>query len=80
MLADSIEAACKSLKQPNEADIQQMVDRIFAAKHNASQFADAQISYREMEKVRSSIKKVLQGIYHIRVEYPEDSMTAHANL
>lgn len=75
MLADSIEAACKSLKHPNEVDIQQMVDRIFAAKYNASQFSDSQISYSEMEIVRSSIKKVLQGIYHIRVEYPEDQIT-----
>jgi putative nucleotidyltransferase with HDIG domain len=76
MLADSIEAACKSLKHPKEADIHQMVDRIFAVKHNASQFADSQISYMEMEQVRSSIKKVLRGIYHIRVEYPEDQITA----
>ncbi|MBK8506326.1 MAG: hypothetical protein IPL46_31465 [Saprospiraceae bacterium] len=75
MLADSIEAACKSLKHPKEADIHQMVDRIFAVKHNASQFADSQISYMEMEKVRSSIKKVLKGIYHIRIEYPEEQIT-----
>jgi putative nucleotidyltransferase with HDIG domain len=80
MLADSIEAACKSLKHPNESDIQQMVDRIFAVKHNASQFSDSQISYAEMEIVRSSIKKVLQGIYHIRVEYPEDQITASESV
>lgn len=72
MLADSIEAACKSLKNPTELDVNQMVDRIFTTKISGHQFSEAKISYREMEVIRNSFKKVLKGIYHIRVEYPED--------
>ncbi len=78
MLSDSVEAACRSLKNPTETDLQQMIDRIFTTKHSSSQFSDAEITYQEMEKVKNSFRKVLQGIYHLRIEYPEspDELTA----
>ncbi|MCB0666266.1 MAG: HDIG domain-containing protein [Saprospiraceae bacterium] len=79
MLADSIEAACKSLKNPTESDIHQMVDRILGHKNASAQFADAKITYREMEMIRDSFKKVLKGIYHIRVEYPEEKLEVSPN-
>lgn len=73
MLADSIEAACKSLKNPTETDIRQMIDRIFSGKQASAQFSESEISYREMEKIRNSLYRVLQSIYHIRIEYPTES-------
>ncbi|MCB0689569.1 MAG: HDIG domain-containing protein, partial [Saprospiraceae bacterium] len=76
MLADSIEAACKSLKHPTESDINQMVDKIFTTKNNTNQFSEAKITFAEMELIRASFKKVLKGIYHIRVEYPEEKTPA----
>ena len=72
MIADSIEAASKSLKDPKETDINNLVDKIIKSKVDFGQLEDASISFSELEQVRYSIKKVLKSIYHIRVEYPEE--------
>ncbi|NND07674.1 MAG: HDIG domain-containing protein [Saprospiraceae bacterium] len=71
MLADSLEAASKSLKDPSESSINELVDKIIAYKMEKSQLDNADLSFRELEMIRSSFKKVLKSIYHIRVEYPE---------
>lgn len=73
MLADSLEAASKSLKEPTEDSINKLVDKIIGYKIEFGQLEGADISFRELEKVRTSFKKVLKSIYHIRVEYPEPS-------
>ncbi|NND34427.1 MAG: HDIG domain-containing protein [Saprospiraceae bacterium] len=70
MMADSIEAACKSLKSPSEEDINSMVDQIISGKERSGQFSDSKLSYHEMQLARNSFKKVLKGIYHLRIEYP----------
>jgi membrane-associated HD superfamily phosphohydrolase len=72
MIADSVEAASKSLKNPSEKDIYNLVDKIIKSKIDFGQLEDAAISFSELEKVRASVKKVLKSIYHIRVEYPEE--------
>ncbi len=71
MLADSIEAACKSLKEPTESDISDLVDRIIQFKLDQHQLVEAAISFEEVESARQTFKQVLKSIHHIRVEYPE---------
>ena len=71
MLADSIEAASKSLHNPGVDDLNNLVDKIIAHKQKHGQLQYADISFKELEKVRHSLKKVLKSIHHIRVEYPE---------
>lgn len=71
MLADSVEAASKSLKEPTESDINNLVDKIITFKIDHKQLQYTDLSFRELEKIRVSMKKVLKSINHIRVEYPE---------
>lgn len=73
MLADSIEAASKSLKNPTEKDIEQLVDKIIAGKIAQNQFVDAKLTFEELEKIKAVFKRVLKSIHHNRIVYPDDT-------
>lgn len=70
MLADSIEAACKSLKSPTGKDIDDMIDKIISSKMAAGQLSASTLTFEDMEKVQSVFKRLLRSIHHVRVEYP----------
>lgn len=70
MLADSIEAACKSLKNPTGQDIDNMIEKIITGKINAGQLDESAITFGELEETRRVFKKLLRSIHHVRLEYP----------
>ncbi|MEM9991856.1 MAG: HDIG domain-containing metalloprotein, partial [Bacteroidota bacterium] len=72
MIADSVEAACKSLKSPTGQDIDQMVDRIITGKLTSGQLEESELSFADLEKCRVRWKALLRNIHHVRVEYPEE--------
>ncbi len=71
MMADSIEAASKSLKNPTFLIIDEFVDKIISGQMNANQFLNANITFKEIETIKKVLKQKLINIYHLRVEYPE---------
>jgi cyclic-di-AMP phosphodiesterase PgpH len=71
MLADSVEAAAKSLKEPNEQDINLIVDKVINHKTDLEQLDDSNLSFKELQIVRNVFKKLLKSIYHVRIEYPK---------
>ncbi len=71
MMADSVEAASKSLVNPTFTIIDQFVDRIVGGQMQAGQFLNASITFKEIETVKRVLKHRLTNIYHLRVEYPE---------
>ena len=71
MMADSIEAASKSLKNPTFLIIDEFVDKIISGQMNANQFLNANITFKEIETIKKVMKQKLTNIYHLRVEYPE---------
>lgn len=71
MLADSIEATAKSLKEPTAEELDSLVDRIVKNKLDQQQFDGADLSFAELETCKAQFKKVLKSIYHLRVEYPK---------
>lgn len=71
MMADSVEAASKSLKNPTFLIIDEFVDKIIAGQMAANQFINANITFREIEIIKKVLKQKLTNIYHLRVEYPE---------
>ncbi|NHF59759.1 HDIG domain-containing protein [Flavobacteriaceae bacterium TP-CH-4] len=71
MMADSVEAASKSLKNPTFLIIDEFVDKIVAGQMNADQFLNADITFKEIESIKKIFKQKLTNIYHLRVEYPE---------
>nr|WP_116770170.1 HDIG domain-containing metalloprotein [Maribacter litoralis] len=71
MMADSVEAASKSLKNPTFLIIDEFVDKIISGQMKANQFLNADITFKEIETIKKIFKQKLINIYHLRVEYPE---------
>lgn len=71
MLADSTEAAVRSLTNPTVDEIGNMVDKIVKDKIDDKQLDNCQITMQDIVKIRKSFKLVLEGIFHNRIEYPE---------
>lgn len=72
MLADSIEAACKSLKNPTGQDIDTLIDGIVDHKIKADQLINSELSFKELDICVSEFKSLIRSIYHVRIEYPSD--------
>lgn len=73
MMADSIEAASRSLKDPNEQDVSDMVEQLIDNQMEHKQFRNSLLTLRDISTIKKIIKKKLLSIYHIRIEYPAGS-------
>ena len=71
MMADSVEAASKSLKEPTSSKIDAFVEKIIDGQMAQGQFLNANITFKEIQTIKKVLKKKLNNIYHLRVEYPE---------
>jgi putative nucleotidyltransferase with HDIG domain len=71
MMADSVEAASKSLKEPTSSKIDAFVEKIIDGQMEQGQFLNANITFKEIQIIKKVLKKKLNNIYHLRVEYPE---------
>ena len=71
MMADSIEAASHSLKDPDEKKISDLVDNIINKQMEAGQFLNTDLTLHDIETCRKVLKKKLMNIYHVRIAYPE---------
>ena len=71
MMADSVEAASKSLKEPSSLKIDQFVENIIDKQMETGQFLNANITFKEIQVIKKILKKKLNNIYHLRVAYPE---------
>ncbi len=73
MLADSIEAAAKSLKNPTGGDIDELIDKIVDYKIDEGQLSESALSFRELKTCVETFRTILRSIYHVRIEYPESN-------
>ncbi len=69
MLADSVEAASRSLKDPDAYSISALVDRIINYKIDQNQLVNSDISFKDLTHIRKIFKEMLMGIYHVRIDY-----------
>jgi hypothetical protein len=72
MMADSIEAASRSLKVITEESLQELVDKIIANQQREEQYADTNLTFRDVKIVKELFVSKLQNIYHTRIEYPAE--------
>ena len=70
LLADSIEAAVRSLDVKDPVKIEQMVRKIVDSKIRDNQLSDANITFKEIEIIVNSFLKTFGAIYHERIKYP----------
>jgi hypothetical protein len=72
MMADSVEAASRSLTSYDRQSIENLVDGIIDMQIKEEQFVTASITFKDITVIKKIFKKKLMSIYHVRVEYPED--------
>ena len=70
MMVDSVEAACKSLKNHDKESIDRMVDNIINDKIEHNQLNNCPLTLQDITRIRSYIKERMMSIYHVRIEYP----------
>lgn len=71
MMADTVEAASRSIKKPDEENIDKLVESVVNKQIESHQFDNADITFRDVRKIKSVFKKKLMNIYHLRIEYPK---------
>ena len=71
MMCDACEAASKSIKEPTALLIDDLVEKIIKGQMSNGQFMNSNITFKEIELIKKVIKKKLNNIYHLRIEYPE---------
>ncbi|MFZ4398494.1 MAG: HD family phosphohydrolase [Bacteroidales bacterium] len=70
MMVDSVEAASRSLKFPDEQNINDLVENVIDEQITSKQFVNSNITFRDIDKIKNILKKKLANIYHTRIEYP----------
>lgn len=72
MLADSTEAAVRSIKEPNRENIEAMIKNIIDGKLNSNQLSECDLTFKNLDEIKDAFLSVIMGIFHERIEYPED--------
>ena len=70
MLADTIEAAVRSMKSPTPKAIDQFIVRLVRGKLEDGQLSDSPLSLRDIDEICEAFSDILKGVYHERIEYP----------
>jgi putative nucleotidyltransferase with HDIG domain len=72
MLADSVEAASRTLKNPSTARIDEFVQEIIESKFREGQLNESTLTLRGLMKISIAFRRYLTGVFHTRIEYPDD--------
>lgn len=70
-LADNVEAAVRSMKQPTPGRVEGLVRKIIKDKLNDGQLDQCDLTFQDLDRIAMAFVRVLSGIFHSRVEYPE---------
>ncbi|MBL7151104.1 MAG: HDIG domain-containing protein [Candidatus Omnitrophica bacterium] len=73
LLADSVEAATRALKDPAPPKITEVVHKVINNKFIDGQLDECELTLNDLEKISKIFIRILSGIYHSRVTYPEES-------
>jgi membrane-associated HD superfamily phosphohydrolase len=69
-LADAVEAASRTLQDPNPTRIQDMIDQIVKNALDDGQLDDCELTLKDIEKVGATFFWVLSNAFHNRIDYP----------
>lgn len=76
LLADSVEAAVRSLSHPVAGRVEGMVRRVIKEKLDDGQFDEAPLTLKDLDKIGDTFVYILSGFFHTRIEYPEGELKA----
>jgi membrane-associated HD superfamily phosphohydrolase len=72
LLADSVEAASRAMKNPNYNKLETLIDRITDDHISERQLDNCPLTFRHIQIIKETFLSILVGVYHSRVEYPDD--------
>ncbi len=70
MLADSVEAASRSLSDPSHRRLESLIEEIVADRLADGQLDDTDLTFRDLSRIKRTFLSILLGIHHIRIKYP----------
>jgi putative nucleotidyltransferase with HDIG domain len=73
MLADETEAASRANRPRSVEEIEKIVDALIRSRVEDGQLDESDLTLRDLQKIKETFVTILQGIYHPRIKYPEDS-------
>ena len=79
MLADTTEAACRTLENPSVQRLDKFISTLINAKINAHQLENCNLTFNELTIIHNVFVQILAGYYHSRIKYP-DQKDPDANL
>ena len=71
MLADTIEAATRTLANPSPEKMEQLIRKLVREKMDDGQLNDSALTFSDLDKICSTFATVLTGVFHERIEYPD---------
>jgi hypothetical protein len=74
MLADSVEAASRSLDSPSHKNLKSLIDLIFQERIEDGQLDETDLTFQDLRIIKETFLKMLLGIYHVRVKYPDQEV------
>lgn len=79
LLADSVEAACRTIEEPTPQRIEETVRKIINNKFIDGQLDECELTLKDLEKISATFTHVLCAIYHPRVKYPKENHEDNPN-
>lgn len=70
MMADAVEATSRSMRELNSEKINKLVEDAINRQVEDNQFVNADITFKDITRIKKLFKKMLMNIYHVRAEYP----------
>ena len=71
MLADTVEAACRTLENPSVPRLEKFITNLVNGKVEHNQLDNCNLTFRDITKIKESFVQVLAGYYHSRIQYPD---------
>ena len=71
MLADTVEAACRTLENPSVSRLEKFITQLVNAKMEHKQLDNCDLTFKDVTKIKQAFVQILVGYYHSRIEYPD---------
>lgn len=75
LLADGIEAASRAMKNPTYSKLESLVNRMVDDRVSEGQLSHSPLTFHDLHEIKESFISILVGVYHSRIEYPDDEKT-----
>ena len=72
MIADAVESAVRSLKNPTPEEIDNIIDKIIVERLNDTQLADSPLTLHDIKVIAATFSRILRGMQHNRIKYQEN--------